>query len=305
MSAVGSQQLMGNARATQERAPRESRLLTLGRISRRHPLGVFGAVVLIVIAVLAIGAPYLAPFDPVDGDTAALYSPPSWTYWLGTDAFGRDILSRLIYGARVSLLVGLGASLLGVVVGATIGIVAGYRGGWTDAVAQRVMDAMLAFPMLLLALAMAAVLGPALHNVIIALAMPIIPRAARIARSSVLVLKATTFIEAARATGCSNTRIMLRHILPNTMAPLLIIATAYLGLAIVQEAALDYLGAGIQEPQASWGLMMSGSATSLALVAPWIVIFPGLAIFLMVLASNLLGDAIRDLLDPKLQRDFP
>ena len=152
---------------------------------------------------------------------------------------------------------------------------------------------------------MAAVLGPALHNVIIALAMPIVPRAARIARSSVLVLKTTAFIEAARATGCSSARIMLRHILPNTIAPLLIIATAYLGLAIVQEAALDYLGAGIQEPQASWGLMMSGSATTLALVAPWIVIFPGLAIFLMVLASNLLGDAIRDLLDPKLQRDYP
>ncbi|WP_068026269.1 ABC transporter permease [Rhodoplanes sp. Z2-YC6860] len=296
---------MEGARAIPAELRHESRLLTLGRISRRHPLGVFGAVVLIVIVVLAVGAPYLAPYDPVDGDTAALYSPPSSTYWLGTDAFGRDILSRLIYGARVSLLVGLGASLLGVVVGAAIGIVAGYRGGWTDAVAQRVMDAMLAFPMLLLALAMAAVLGPALHNVIIALAMPIIPRASRIARSSVLVLKATMFIEAARATGCSSTRIMLRHILPNTMAPLLIIATAYLGLAVVQEAALDYLGAGIQEPEASWGLMMSGSATSLALVAPWIVIFPGLAIFLMVLASNLLGDAIRDLLDPKLQRDFP
>jgi peptide/nickel transport system permease protein len=296
---------MDGARVIPERSRRDSRLVALGRISRRHPLGVFGAVVLIVIVVLAVGAPYLAPFDPVDGDTAALYSPPNSKYWLGTDAFGRDILSRLIYGARVSLLVGLGASLLGVVVGAAIGIFSGYRGGWTDAVAQRIMDAMLAFPMLLLALAMAAVLGPALHNVIIALAMPIIPRAARIARSSVLVLKATTFIEAARATGCSSTRIMLRHILPNTMAPLLIIATAYLGLAIVQEAALDYLGAGIQEPQASWGLMMSGSATSLALVAPWIVIFPGLAIFLVVLASNLLGDAIRDVLDPKLQRDFP
>ena len=202
---------------------------------------------------MAVGAPYIAPFDPVDGDTAALFSPPNSTYWLGTDGFGRDILSRLIYGARVSLLVGLGASLLGVVVGASVGIVAGYRGGWADIIAQRVMDAMLAFPMLLLALAMAAVLGPSLQNVIIALAMPIVPRAARIARSSVLVLKATAFIEAARATGCSDTRIMLRHVLPNTFAPLLIIATAYLGLAIVQEAALDYLGAGIQEPEAVVG----------------------------------------------------
>ncbi len=150
-------------------------------------------------------------------------------------------------------MVGLGASLLGVVVGASLGIIAGYRGGWLDTVTQRVMDAMLAFPMLLLALAMAAVLGPSLHNVIIALAMPIVPRASRIARSSVLVLKATAFIEAARATGCSDTRIMLRHVLPNTFAPLLVIATAYLGLAIVQEAALDYLGAGIQEPDAVVG----------------------------------------------------
>jgi peptide/nickel transport system permease protein len=159
--------------------------------------------------------------------------------------------------------------------------------------------------MLLLALAMATVLGASLQNVIIALAIPIVPRAARIARASTLVLKNTSFVEAARATGCTDLRIILRHIVPNTFAPLLVIATAYLGLAVVQEAALDYLGAGIQEPDASWGLMMSGSATSLALVAPWIVIFPGLAIGLAVLASNLLGDAIRDILDPKLQRDYP
>ena len=170
--------------------------------------------------------------------------------------------------------------------------------------ALRIMDALLAFPMLLLALALATALGPSLSNVIVALAMPIVPRAARIARASTLVLKTTAFIEAARATGCSDLRIILRHILPNAFAPLLVIATAYLGLAIVQEAALDYLGAGIQEPQPSWGLMMSGSATSLALVAPWIVIFPGIAICLAVLASNLLGDAIRDLLDPKLKSNF-
>ena len=191
--------------------------------------------------------------------------------------------------------------MLGVAIGAFIGIMTSYRGGWIDNLAQRVMDALFAFPMLLLALAMAAVLGPAVRNVIIALAMPIIPRAARIARSSVLVLKSTTFVEASKAVGCSDLRIIVRHILPNMFAPLLVIATAYLGLAIVQEAALDYLGAGIQEPDASWGLMMSGSATALALTAPWIVIFPGIAICLTVMATNLLGDAIRDLLDPKLR----
>ena len=257
------------------------------------------------MALAAIGAPYIAPFDPTVGDSNALFQPPSATYWLGTDGFGRDMLSRLIYGARISLIVGLGASLLGVSVGATLGIVAGYLGGWLDSITQRVMDAMFAFPMLLLALAMATVLGSSLQNVIIALAMPIVPRAARIARASTLVLNVTAFVEAARATGCTDMRIILRHIFPNTFAPLLVIATAYLGLAIVQEAALDYLGAGIQEPDASWGLMMAGSATSLALVAPWIVIFPGLAICLAVLASNLLGDTIRDILDPKLQRDYP
>ena len=272
---------------------------------RRQPLGTFGFVVLAIMTMAAIGAPYIVPFDPTAGDSNALFQPPSVTYYLGTDGFGRDILSRLIYGARISLMVGLGASLLGVSVGATLGIVASYLGGWIDSITQRLMDALLAFPMLLLALAMATVLGSSLHNVIIALAMPIVPRAARIARASTLTLKHAAFIEAARASGCTDLRIILRHIVPNTFAPLLVIATAYLGLAIVQEAALDYLGAGIQEPDASWGLMMSGSATSLALVAPWIVIFPGLAICLAVLASNLLGDAIRDILDPKLQRDYP
>ncbi len=281
--------------------PPAGRMRSLKRMVREQPLGALGALVLLVMAILAIGAPFFAPFDPAQGDATALNSPPGAQYWLGTDAFGRDNLSRLIFGARISLLVGVGASLLGVVTGAALGIVATYRGGWLDVITQRLMDALLAFPMLLLALAMAAVLGPSLPNVIVALAMPIVPRAARIARSSVLVLKASTFVEAARATGCSDLRIMLRHILPNTFAPLLVIATAYLGLAIVQEAALDYLGAGIQEPDSSWGLMMSGSATSLALTAPWIVIFPGLAICLVVLATNLLGDAIRDLLDPKLR----
>lgn len=274
------------------------------RAAVRQPLGAVGAVVMALMSLAAIFAPFIAPFDPTVGNPAALYAPPSATYWLGTDAFGRDILSRLIYGGRASLLVGLGASLAGVTIGATCGIVAAYAGGIVDIISERIMDALLAFPMLLLALALATALGPSLGNVIIALAMPIVPRAARMARASTLVLKTTAFIEAARATGCSDSRIILRHIVPNAFAPLLVIATAYLGLAIVQEAALDYLGAGIQEPDPSWGLMMAGSATSLALVAPWIVIFPGLAICLAVLASNLLGDAIRDLLDPKLKSNF-
>lgn len=282
---------------------------TQGQILRvkikQQPLGLAGAFVLLVTAIVAIFAPYIAPFDPTVGDPSALFVRPNATYWLGTDAFGRDILSRLIWGARISLMVGLGTSLLGVGIGALLGVGAGYVGGWVDLVVQRVMDATLAFPMLLLALAMATVLGPSLQNVILALAIPIIPRAARVARASTLVLRSSLFVEAARAIGCSHLRIIFRHILPNAFPPLLIIATAYLGLAVVQEAALDYLGAGIQEPASSWGLMMSGSATTLALTAPWIVFFPGLAICLLVLASNLLGDAIRDVLDPKMQRNIP
>ena len=282
--------------------PQPKRSTRLFRLMLRQPLGTFGAIVLLITVLAAVFAPFLVPYDPTAGNSAALYQPPNAIHWLGTDAFGRDILSRLIYGARISLVIGFGASLLGVIVGTAIGVTSGYFGGWYDSLAQRVMDAMLAFPMLLLALAMAAALGSSIHNVIIALAVPIVPRAARVSRASTLVTKTTTFIDASRAIGCSNFRTIVQHILPNTFAPLLVIATAYLGLAIVQEAALDYLGAGIQEPQASWGLMMSGSAISLALTAPWIVLFPGIAITLVVLASNLLGDAIRDELDPKLQR---
>lgn len=281
--------------------PASGRMGQLIATVREQPLGALGAVVLITMAVLAMGAPWIAPYDPTEGNAALLNAPPSAAHWLGTDPFGRDMLSRLIHGARVSLLVGLGASLLGVCTGAALGLATSYRGGWADTLTQRLMDALLAFPMLLLALALAAVLGPSLPNVIVALSLPIVPRAARIARSSVLVLKASPLVEAAIVAGCSDLRIIVRHILPNTVAPLLVIATAYLGLAIVQEAALDYLGAGIQEPHPSWGLMMSGPATSLAMTAPWVVVFPGLAICLTVLASNLLGDAIRDLTDPRLR----
>ena len=277
------------------------RAAALLRIAREQPLGAFGALVLLAMALIAIGAPWISPYDPTESNSNMLNAAPSAAHWLGTDPFGRDMLSRLIHGARVSLLVGLGASLLGVLVGAGLGLITSYRGGWADMLTQRLMDALLAFPMLLLALTLAAVLGPSLPNVILALSLPIVPRAARIARSSVLVLKASPLVEAAVVAGCSDLRIIVRHILPNTFAPLLVIATAYLGLAIVQEAALDYLGAGIQEPDPSWGLMMSGPATSLALTAPWVVVFPGLAICLTVLASNLLGDALRDLTDPKLR----
>lgn len=291
----------------QQRAlpPRPGAGRRLWSLVMTFPLGAAGALVLAVMVLSALFAPWVAPYSPTVGNSNALFQPPSAEHWLGTDAFGRDTLSRLIYGARISLLVGFGASALGVLVGTAFGLTAGYLGGWFDLVTQRFLDALLAFPMLLLALAITSVLGSSLVNVIIALALPIMPRAARIARASTMSLKNTTFVEAARATGCSDWRIVFRHILPNTFAPLLVIATAYLGLAIVQEAALSYLGAGIREPNASWGLMMTGSATSLALTAPWIVIFPGLAISLAVLASNLLGDAIRDALDPKLQRSLP
>ena len=286
-------------------APRRSTMSKLFALLRRHPVGAAGAAFLGAMAIAAIFAPWIAPFDPTVGNPAALYLPPgSGPYLLGTDAFGRDTLSRLLFGARTSLFVGFGATALGVSIGAICGMLAGYLGGWLDSITERIMDALLAFPLLLLALAISAVLGHSVFYVIIALGEPIIPRTARIARAGTLSLKHATYIEAARSTGCTDLRIVVRHIFPNILGSLLVIATAYLGLVIVQEAALDYLGAGIQEPQPSWGLMMSGSAVTLALVAPWVVVFPGLAISLTVLATNMLGDAIRDEFDPKLSRQL-
>jgi peptide/nickel transport system permease protein len=271
----------------------------LAFLARRYPLGTVGALIVVVFVLTAVLANVIAPVDPTATNARASLSPPSSAFWLGADFMGRDMYSRIVYGARVSLSVGVGATLLGGILGVAVGLMSGYIGGWFDLVTQRLMDIMQALPLLVMALAMAAALGPSLQNTIIAIAIPLVPNVARVVRSSTLSLREQPFIEAARAIGMSELRIAVRHVLPNTLAPLIVLGTAQLGSAILVEASLSFLGLGIPEPYPSWGRMLSESAAEYVRTAPWLVIFPGLAISLTVFGTNLLGDALRDILDPR------
>jgi len=271
------------------------------RFARRKPLGFTGALLLVLFLLMAAFAPVLAPYDPFVQDAEARISPPSAAHLLGTDKFGRDLLSRVIYGARISLYVTVLSMTLASVVGTVTGLTSGYYGGTLDALLQRLVDALMAFPTLVLALAIMAVLGPSLTNVALAVAITQMPRTARIMRSTALALRGTVFIEAARAVGAGHSRILLRHILPNTWAPLIVISTVGAAWAIVVEASLSFLGMGTPPPHPSWGLMLSGEGIDFIEAAPWIGIFPGIAISLAVFALNLLGDALRDVLDPRLR----
>jgi peptide/nickel transport system permease protein len=226
---------------------------------------------------------------------------PSWAHWLGTDQFGRDMLSRIIFGARTALLVGLSSALVGGVTGLVLGVGSAYFGGMIDMILQRVLDVLMAFPLIIMALAVVAIFGTGVQNVIIAITVPLIPRCARVVRSSALAIREIPYVDAARACGFGHTRIILRHMVPNVVAPFLIMITAFVGQAILAEAALSYLGLGVQEPVPAWGLMLQGGAEEYASTAPWIAVFPGLAIMLSVLGINLFGDALRDELDPKLR----
>ena len=284
------------------RAVPRRRTSTWLRLVRQQPLGVVGALILIVMIVVALFAGYVAPFEPTQANASARFTAPNAQYLLGTDQFGRDILSRLVWGARTSLVVAFGAMTLGVVLGTIIGLSAGYIRGWFDTVIQSLVDGMMTFPSLLLALALVAVLRPSIGNLIVALAFPIVPRVARIVRSSTLGIVNMAYIEAAKSLGAGPFRIVLRHVLPNCFAPIIVVATAYLGVAVLAEASLSYLGLGTQEPEASWGLMLAGSATDYARRAPWLPIVPGIALTLAVFASNLVGDALRDTLDPRLRQ---
>ena len=269
--------------------------------ARRRPLGAVGAAVVVVMIVVAVLAGVLAPYDPVAVDFGAMLSRPSAQHWLGTDAFGRDVMSRLIYGSRTALFVGFGAAFVGATMGAILGVGSAYFGGRLDLYLQRLMDIFLSFPLIILALAIVAILGNALHNVIMAITIPMIPRCALVIRSSALSIREMPYVDAARAAGFGHGRIILRHMLPNVMASYLILLTAFLGQAILLESSLSFLGLGVQEPTAAWGLMLRGAAVEFAETAPWMAIFPGLAISLAVFAFNLFGDSLRDALDPKLR----
>ncbi len=268
---------------------------------RARTLGAVGAAVIVVMFAVALLAPVLSPYDPEAVDLGAMLARPSLTHWLGTDSFGRDVLSRLIFGSRTALMVGFGASVLGATLGAILGVGSAYFGGRVDLYLQRVMDVFLSFPLIVLALALVAILGNSIPNLIMAIMVPMIPRSALVIRSSALAIREMPFVDAARAAGFGHARIVLRHMLPNVMAPYLIMLTAFLGQAILAEASLSFLGLGVQEPTAAWGLMLRGAAVEFAETAPWMAIFPGLAISLSVFAFNLFGDSLRDALDPRLR----
>ena len=281
-----------------ERTPWPAALLGL---IRRYPLGAAGAVVVLVMIFAAVFAEAIAPYDPEDNAFEYMFTAPGAQFWLGTDDFGRDILSRIIHGARTALFVGFVAAVIGATGGLVLGVASAYFGGWFDLIIQRVMDVFMAFPLIILALAVVAVLGPGIDKVIIAITIPFIPQCARVVRSSALAIREMPYVDAARACGFSHARIILRHMVPNVMAPYLIMITAFVGQAILLEAVLAFLGLGVQEPTAAWGLMLKSGAEEYAESAPWIPIFPGLAISLAVFGFNLFGDALRDALDPKLR----
>ena len=268
-------------------------------LARRYPLGGVGLAIVLTFILVALLAPYITAHDPLATNPSISLAKPSMEHLMGTDFMGRDLFSRVVHGARTSLAVAFGATLLGVFFGVLIGLASGYLGGWVDLTTQRVIDMLQSLPTLILAMAMAAALGPSLVNTIIAIAIPKLPSIARVIRASTLSLREMPFVEAARAMGMSEMRIAFRHILPNTLAPLIVLATAGLGSAILVEASLSFLGLGVPEPHPSWGRMLSESAAEYVRTAPWLVIFPGLAITFAVFGTNLLGDALRDLLDPR------
>ena len=268
-------------------------------LAQRYVLGTIGLFIMVIFVWVALSADLIARFDPLSVDSAHRLAAPDWRHWLGTDSFGRDVWSRIIHGARISLAVGIGSTALGASIGVLIGLASGYLSGWVDLVFQRITDILQALPLLVLALVMSAALGPSLPNTIIAIAIPLIPTVSRVIRANTLALRELPFVEAAKSIGMSESRIAFRHVLPNTLAPLIVLATAQLGSTILTEASLSFLGLGIPEPYPSWGRMLSESAAEYVRTAPWLVIFPGVAISLAVFGTNLFGDALRDILDPR------
>jgi peptide/nickel transport system permease protein len=271
------------------------------RFTCQRPLGAIGAAIIVIMIAAAFLAGFVAPYDPLTTDYANMLQAPSSFHWFGTDSFGRDVFTRIIYGSRTALWIGFASSFLGATLGGIIGVTSAYFGGKIDLVLQRFMDLLLSFPLVILALVVVSLLGSGMTNVIFAITVPMVPRCALVVRSSALALREMPFVEAARALGFGPLHIILRHMLPNVMAPFLIMLTAFLGQAILLEASLSFLGLGVAEPQAAWGLMLRGAAVEFAERAPWMAIYPGIAISLSVFAFNLFGDSLRDALDPKLR----
>ena len=298
--------MLGSADTTQTEAPlgrrpKSSPLAALWYFVRRYPLGALGGAILLALILTAIFAPWIAPHDPQETSVALQYAPPGSARILGGDQLGRDVLSRLIYGARISLSVGLLSVGIGVTAGTLIGIFSAYAGGTVDLVVQRLVDALMAFPPIILALGLMAALGASMNNVVIALVVILLPGTTRVIRSQTLSIKELDYVLAARASSAGSVRIMLRHILPNVAATYIVLSTITLGFAIVVEAALSFLGVGIPPDVPTWGGMLTLGASRYINTAPWLAMFPGIAITLVVFAINLLGDALRDVLDPKLR----
>jgi peptide/nickel transport system permease protein len=273
----------------------------LARFIRRQPLGTAAAIAIFSILVVAALAPWLAPDDPLANDFGAMFAAPSVHHWFGTDAFGRDVLSRIIYGARTALLIGFSASIAGATLGAVVGVTGAYFGGITDLLVQRLADIFISFPIIILALVIVTILGSGTINLILAIALSFVPRIELVIRASALSVREMTYVEAARAVGASSWRVIFRHMIPNVTAPYLVMLTAFLGQAILLEASLSFLGLGVNEPTPAWGLMLSGAAVEFVERAPWMAVFPGLAIMTTVLTFSVLGDALRDALDPRLR----
>jgi peptide/nickel transport system permease protein len=287
-------------------APAFKRPSVLVTFMRQQPLGAISFVVIIVMMVAALLPNLVATHNPLDIDFASILAAPSRDHWFGTDAYGRDIFSRIIYGSRTALVIGFTSSLIGSGIGAVLGIASAYFGGRIDNWIQRFVDILLAFPIIVLALVVVAAIRKTVMygvdaNLVIAIAIPIIPRVARVVRAAALSVNVMPYIDAARAAGYSNSRIIFRHMAPNVVAPFLIMFTAFIAQAILLEASLSFLGLGVTEPTAAWGLMLSGNAADFYREAPWMVIFPGVAISLAVFAFNLFGDSLRDFLDPRFK----
>ncbi len=273
----------------------------VGGFLHRYPVGAVGGAIVVALLLVALFAQWVAPADPLVVDFGAMFRPPGRAHWFGTDSYGRDVLSRIIYGARTALIVGFGSSVTGATIGAVVGVASAYFGGLTDLVVQRMVDVLISFPIIILALAIVAIIGAGAEKLIVAIALSFLPRAERVVRSSALTVREMVYIDAARALGGSHARIIFRHMAPNVTASYLIMLTTFLGQAILLEASLSFLGLGVSEPTPAWGLMLRGAAVDFVQKAPWMAIFPGLAISVTVLAFNVLGDALRDALDPKLR----